>query len=157
MRSMQNTILKRNTGCSESVKKTMSRVRFLSINIVLCLLVVVDALHDQNESLRVDGRKNMINEDSLGQRRGKVKKRNTVDFEDKTSDKKEGSWQPLNVRRKRSPCDGGCLSTWGGPWFPPYGFGCGCGCGCGGGCGGGCGCNQGSWCRKLFFILMKQS
>lgn len=162
---MQNTILKRNTGCSESVKKTMSMLRVLSVNIVLYLLVVTDALHDQNESLRLDGRKNiLINENSLGQSRGELKKKgNTVDSEDKTNDKKEESWQPLNVKRfkvgKRGPCEVVCPSSWGGPWYPPNGFGGGCGCGgsCGCGCGGSCGCNKDVWCRKLFFILMKQS
>lgn len=154
---MQNTILKRNTGCSESVKKTMSMLRVLSVNIVLYLLVVTDALHDQNESLRLDGRKNiLINENSLGQSRGELKKKgNTVDSEDKTNDKKEESWQPLNVKRfkvgKRGPCEVVCPSSWGGPWYPPNGFGGGCGCG------GSCGCNKDVWCRKLFFILMKQS
>ena len=131
---------------------------FFTIKLVLWLVAVADALHDQKESLRLDGRKNiLINENSLRHSKRDLGKRSTRGFGEKTKDKEGGSWQPLNFGmlnlRRRSPC-GGCSCSLGcapGPWYPPI-WGCGGPWGCGG-----WPCGQGRWCRKLFFIFVKHS
>lgn len=139
---------------------------FFTFKLVLCLFAVANALHDKKESLRVNGRKNILmNENSLGQNTGELEKRSTVDSDERTNDKKEKRWQSLNVKRfnvgRRSPC-GDCPCSWGctpgpswgfgGQWGwggPSWGFGGPWGC-----TGGPCGCTGDRWCRKSFFILV---